>query len=357
MDANDRAPGADPDPSPYDDQLDGQSGREPDAPVGSPSGASRQGGDSGGGGGCMKGLLGCGCVAAIALVVLLLVGGVVAWIQIPGAVGADSWSEVGQVAQMAERASRATGAAAREGEDPTAGEEPEQAARAFGEFFDTLERTSTTRTDMNRVSGVLADFDDSREVREFNEVYERVRAIEDEELSLQTLMNLRHLTRLAFRTNDLGRAYRDNVERQVGPEYRQTLTLARISRLGSPQDVEPWDQSVADALLRDHDENREDYLEARALIDRLMAEEVDPDDLTEEERARLAEAYADHVVLVTAAMNRESLVAWRQMSDDERREIIERLDTPHNWVARVSATILHGEPGEEHLMFLRLMGF
>jgi len=304
----------------------------------------------------MKGLFGCGCLAVVGLVLLLGIGGVAAWIGIPRAVGADSWAEMGQVVQVAERAARASETSRTTG-DPTAGEEPEQAARAFDEFFDTLEQTSMTRADVGRVSGALADWDDSREVREFNEIFERVRAMEDEEPSLQTLMNLRHVTRLAFRVNDLGRSYRNEVEGPLGPEHRQVLTLARVSQLGSGQDVDPWAQSVADGLLRDHDENREQYLEARALIERIRAEEIDPEELSEEERARLAEAYADHAVLVTAALNRESLVAWSQMSDDERRQIIERVNAPHSWVARVSAAILHGEPGEEHHMFLRIMGF
>ncbi|TVR67536.1 MAG: hypothetical protein EA422_00355 [Gemmatimonadales bacterium] len=289
---------------------------------------------------------------------LLAVGGALAWYQIPRSMGAGSWSEVGEVVQVAERAARAGNVARSSGGDPTAGEPPRDAARAFDDFFDELEATTLSRADVSRVGERLSRWDDSREVREFNEVYERVRELENtDEMSLQTLMSLRYITRVAFRANDLGRAYRQEVEDAMGPEYRQVLALARVSRLGSGRNVEPWDQSVADALLRDHDENRERYREARSLLDRIRAEEVDPEELSEQERARLTEAYADHALLVTSALNRRSLVAWAQLGNDERREIMERLDAPHNWVARVSAAILHGDPEEEHMTFIRMLGF
>ena len=330
----------------------GSQGTAPTAGRGA-SGKGRSEGD-----GCAKGLLGCGCFGAAGLVVLLGVGGALAWYQIPRSLGAGSWSEVGEVVQVADRAARAGSAARTAGGDPTAGEPPRDAARAFDDFFDELETTTLTRGDVSQVRESLARWDDSREVREFNEVYERVRELENtDEISLQTLMSLRYITRVAFRANDLGRAYRQEVEGAVGPEYRQVLALARVSRLSSGRNVDPWDQSVADALLRDHDENRERYQEARALLDRIRAEEVDPDELSEEERARLAEAYADHALLVTSALNRRSLVAWSQLSNDERREIMERLDAPHTWVARVSAAILHGDPEEEHMTFIRMLGF
>lgn len=339
---------------------DAPSGGRSSPPQGTAPTAGRGPSDRGGSGGngCAKGLLGCGCFGGAALVVLLVVGGAFAWYQIPRSMGAGSWSEVGEVVQVVERAGRAGRAMQSPGGDPTAGEAPRDAARAFDDFFDELEETTLTRADVSRVRDNLARWDDSREVREFNEVYERVRALEDaEEMSLQTLMSLRYVTRVAFRANDLGRAYRQEVEGAMGPEYRQVLALARVSRLGSGRNVEPWDQSVADALLRDHDENRERYQEARALLDRIRAEEVDPEELSEQERARLAEAYTDHALLVTSALNRRSLVAWSQLSNDERREIMEGLDAPHNWVARVSAAILHGDPEEEHMTFIRMLGF
>jgi len=64
-----------------------------------------------------------------------------------------------------------------------------------------VEETTLTLGDVSQVRESLARWDDSREVRELNDVYERVRALEDaEEMSLQTLLSLRYITHVAFWT-------------------------------------------------------------------------------------------------------------------------------------------------------------
>lgn len=345
-----------PGPGPQQSQQPQQPSHTP------PSGdASSTATDDGGGsgGGCGKGCLGCGCLGTIALVALIAIGGVVAYTQAPDALGADGWDEVVEMVEGADRAMEAVETVERAdgGVEPDVPDDDvENTAQLLESFVVDLEETAMTGRDVDDVRGDLERWADSEVVREFYETHDALENFEDEESVLRQLMNLRHITRFAFNINRLGEDYKESIEDQMGPAYRQLSVITRVSQLGSDSDIEPWEQEVADALIDDHDEHREEYEESRELIRKVATEDFDPDDLSEEEQMRLAEAYSDQMLMMTVAVNRDSLETWQAMSDDERQAVIEELDAPHNWFGRIAASIFHTEEGDEHMIFWRMMG-
>ena len=337
--------GQPPGPGPQDSQ-------QPEQPA--PDGTTGVSGGGSGSSGCTKGCLGCGCLLVVGLVILALVGGWFAW-QTPQAVGADDWGELFEMAEgMQEAAERADRAADGEMASPEP-HEVQDAAKGFDLFFNRLEETELSSRDVNRIRGELEQWKETEEVEEFYELLDSLESLEDEESALQQLMGVRSLVRLLRVSAELGEHYLE-LEQSLGDEFSQLNAIVRVAQMGSGQEFEPWAQSVADALLEDHEEHAEDYREARELLRKVVDEETDPEDLSEEQQRKLAEAYSEHLVLITAALNRDSLQAWAGLSDDEREQLVELVDDKHMWIGRYSAAVFHIDEERGDLFFLRMAG-
>ncbi len=326
-------------------------------------------------GGCFKWVLGCGCLSVILLMLIGLGGGAFLYFQAPKAVGADSW---GETFQFLENTQRLAGGAASAGgavggepadlnrlatsDDPEEREQFNQAVDGFNQFFDTLGETQVSQRDMTSVKSQLESWDDSREARNFDQTLERLKALEEAEDSpMNGIRMLRSGVQLLFRANDLGLAYRDYLDDMSPAErdqYHQVNAIARLSRFSADGDHEPWDQAVADALLNDHDENFEKYNESRRLYREIQENpDFDPEELSEEDQRLLSEAFSNQFLMITSAINRDSLEAWASMPEEDRRQIVETSEKPHSLVARIMAGTVHAREDEQGLIYLRMIGF
>lgn len=337
--------GASPAPRPQQTQQPEQ----PGGPASDGEGAEQESGDTSG---CTSfGCLGCGCLAVVGMMLLTFVGGGVALWSVPGTLGADGWDEVFEMAEGAQDAVAAAGAAGGDSgavDAPRGEAEMAEAASGVDRLFDTLEETTLTERDVRQTAGVLEDWEDSEAARDFYASYRALEEADDDDSALRQLANIRHAVQFVFRLQELGRVYHEEVEPDLGDEYRQLAAIVRISQAGTGGDHEAWDQQVADALLEDHDEYREEYLEARELLRELHERDREVEELSPEEQNRLAAAYGDQLVMITGGINRESLETWRGLSTDERREIVDHLNAEHHLVGRY-ASIMHWSPDrEEH---------
>lgn len=338
---------------------------QPNASVAQPSGKKKSGG-------CFKWVLGCGCLSVILFMLVGVAGaGYVFW-QVPKTVGADSWGETVEFVDGAQRL--AGGAASGVGEEPADLEQlarsdnPEereqfnQAVSGLDQFFDDLDETSVSGRDVSKVQDQMEDWNESKPARDFTAVLENLEKLDKEpDSAINGFKKLRGVVQLAFRANDLGLAYRDFLEDMSASErnnYNQIIAIARLSQFSASGGHEPWEQAVADAILEDHDENREAYEKARSLY-RAAAEDpdFDPEELSEEEQRMLSEAFTNQFVMITSAINRDSLQTWSRLSDEERKEIMESIDNPQNFIARIMAGTVHAREDEQGLLYVRLLGF
>lgn len=329
-----------------------QQSQQPEQPTG---GAVDTSGGEGAGGCSTGGCLGCGCLAAVVLVLLTFVGGGIAVWQLPNAVGLDGWDEMVEVAEGAQRLTETadpTGQADLTALDDT--DQKDDAVANFDRVFTTLEETSLTPDDIRRTRDELEAWQNVDEVQQFHSIYESLQQLEDTDSALSQLAGLRDAARLLFLIEDLGRTYHEHIYEPLGAEYRQLNVIVRVSQAGSASEYESWEQAVADALIEDHEEHREEYEEAREMLRELQREDVDPEDLPEEQQMELAEAYAEHITMISAALNVDSLRAWAELTDDERRELLELLDAEHTWLGRYAAAVFHLDDHDEQMLFWHL---
>lgn len=317
--------------------------------------------DSGGSGcGCTGMVLGCGCLSLVLMMVAGMIGsGVVFW-QAPRAVGADDWGEVVALVDSATDAAGGAGLAMGDGgfagEDLGAlqGSADDEAGASTGidQFFEVL-AVPTSRSDMRRYQSEMAQWEQSQAVRDFQDVLNQAEELQEREESMMNIFPaFRLFSQFAFRSNDLGEAYANHGDGDFHHLHSRVLAIARSSMLAAENaGHEPWEQAVADALLEDHDENREQFEETRAMIEQATSDEAfDADALSDEEQMELMTAMTNQFLLITSAINRESLETWAALSDGEREEILEQTVEPHNYIARTLAPV-HAEPGDDVYFF------
>ena len=319
--------------------------------------------------GCTGMVLGCGCLTVMLMMAVGVIGSFVVLWQAPRAVGADDWGEVVSLAESAKQAADGAGqsiggagglAGGLGGEDLSSldsfsAEEPGETG--VDQFFNVLD-TPTSSRDMRRFQSNMDDWEDSDAVKEFQDVLERAQELEDQEESLMVgFQTLRLLTQFAFRSNDLGEAYANHGDDDFYHLHSRVLAVARASQIAAANEHDPWTQEVADALIEDHDENREEYEQTRQLVQQAtMSEGFDPDSLSEEEQMELMEAMGNQFLFITSAINRDSLETWAGLSDEERKGIIEQSNEPHNFIAR-ALSLAHVDHEDDELYVFPFLGF
>lgn len=328
-------------------------------------------------GGCFKWIMGCGCLSIIVLIGVVLIGGGLVFWQAPKAVGADSWGETMEffegTQKLAENASSVGGGGGgadqpadlnemARSSDPEERQEFNDAVGGFNKFFDSLDDTEISTGDVAQAKSEMSTWNDSRTAQDFNEIMEEIEELQNQgDSPIAGLRLLRSGVAMAFRANDLGLEYKEMLDAMSPAEreqFQQIMTLARLSQFSASNDHEPWSQEVADALVKDHDENREKYEQSRQLYRQAMEDpDFNPEDLTEEEQRLLTEAFGDQVLMITSAINKSSLQTWADLSDEERREFIETIDEPHNIVARMMAGTVHADEDEAGMFYIRMLGF
>jgi hypothetical protein len=319
-------------------------------------------------GGCSgKGCCGCGCAAIVALI-LLFFGGVVFTIwQAPRAIGADDWDEAAEVFSGLHKL--ASGASQGFSRDPQSmalpgsgeGEDPQEVSQGFNEFFGSMEETELSNRDIENFQAHLAEWEESDGVAEFTRNFERLKNLEDDDSFFAGARAATSLYRLFFRAAELGEEYNAHygqLDAAQRHQHQQLMAIVRASQVTASSRQDPWEQAVADELLRMHDEHRDDHVESRHTVRGALEDpDFDPQALTQEELQQLVEAFATQFSTLGAAINRDSLETWASLSEEERKEVFESVDAPHNLVARYIGGIMMAEEGEPHEFYLRLAGF
>ncbi len=319
-------------------------------------------------GGCSgKGCCGCGCAAVVALV-LLLVGGVVFTIwQAPRAIGANDWDEAAEVFSGLNKL--ASGVSHGLSHDPEQmalpgsgeGEDPEEISKGFSEFFGSMEETELSTRDIENMHDHIREWEQNETVADFKEMFDRLEDLEHDDSLLSGLRAGSSLYRLFFRAADLGEEYNAHfyqTDEQTRRQHQQLTALVRASQITAPSGHDPWDQEVAELLLQSHDEFRDEYVESRQIFREALEDpDFDPAELTPEEQQQLIEAFATQFTALSAGLNRDSLDAWASMSEEDRKELIQDMDSPHNLVGRYIGGILMAEDEDPHQFYLRLAGF
>ena len=331
--------------------------------------------------GCTGMVLGCGCVSVLVLMIAGIVGTVMVFWQAPRAVGAEDWGEVVSMVESATRladnpaitrggggdqggfgfgdqgfsleslkAMEQGGAPGAQGQSGQ-GRASQQGA-GLDKFYDVLEKPTSSR-EIRRFQSEMDQWENSKAVRDFQATLERAKELEDAEPGIMVgFQTMRVFTQFAFRANDLGEAYVNHGGGDFMDLHTRVQVLVRVSQMAAGQSGhDPWEQAVADALIEDHDANREEFERTRALVDRAT---TDPnfrvEDLSEEEQQHLTEAFASQFLMITSAINRDSLQTWASLSDDERKAMIEQANQPHNFIGR-ALSIAHVDNPEELNVF------
>ena len=343
--------------------------------------------------GCVGMLLGCGCVTVLVMMLAGVLGTVVVFWQAPRAVGADDWGEVVSLVETATKAASGAGEgisgggpggmgglggfggmgemgdaeglsglggllgedqSALAGGSPGAGG---QQGEVIDQFFGVLD-TPTTNRDLQRFQSNMEQWENSKEVRDFQKIIEQAQELQEQDESIMTgFRTLRLFTQFAFRANDLGEAYANQGDSDFYHLHSRVLAVARLAQMASGNEHDPWEQAVADGLLEDHDENREEFEKSQALLREIMEDgDFDPESLSEEEQMQLMETMGNQFIFIASAINRESLEAWASLSEDERQGIIEQANEPHNFIAR-ALSMAHVDHDSDELYVFPFFGF
>ena len=328
----------------------------------------------------MKGCLGCGCFTILAMGLLAVLFGGYLWWQGPELVegvtesvavlGGGSGSSGGGGMNLSSLAGGGGGEEPSlerlmkaDGDDSSPGAVSSSAQRdrlsKSDDFFDSLD-TPMTRRDINNVNASLKEWDDSRTIKRFNSLLEQGEELKDDESLMANARKIRLAIGLAFRVRDISQEFPKHVEKSGGDaflqDYTQILAIHRASQIGATGDHEPWEQAVADALLKDHDENREDFEKNRALLRQAAQDEsLDISQLSEEEQGELMEAFAKQFSYLTSAISRDSLENWAALSDEERKEFADHFSSPQGYLSRTIG-MLGMENASEELILMNFMG-
>lgn len=327
-----------------------QQSQQPEQPS-SPAEETQEDDSDSSSGGCFKWVFGCGCLGIVGISLLSCIGFGVAMWTLPDTVGAEDWGEITELAETAQRLADQTGPAAQPGGDGIesmvrSGAEGQDDGEVIDQFFARLDEPVSTR-DLRGHRSQLDDWEQADSVRRFNALINRFEELEERDESLFVgIEAVRVMFDMAATTNEMGQQFAG-----LGDDFHrvhaQSIAIARFSQFASG-DHEPWEQDVADAMLEDHDEHREEFEEMRELLQRAAADDLDPDDLSAEEQQRLQQAQANQFLFMTAAINRDSLEAWAALSAEERKRIIEHANAPHNIISRVMGAAYV----EEHDMYM-----
>ncbi len=320
---------------------------EPEAPGAASGGGERS---QSGSGGCLKWVVGCGCLTVI---LLMIVGGIaagVAFVKAPDAVGADGWSEIGELVETATRVaddSRRTDGDGGGLTQMAAGDADGEETGDIDDFFALLE-IPVTAADVSEFQSRIGEWEQRDTVVEFKELVQRAEELEEQQQDsiFAGLRVLRVFTEFAFAANDLGRDFAEFGDADFHRTNARMVAVVRISHFGAADtDYDAYHQQVADALVDDHDEHREDYERTRALIEQSGEDgDFDPDDLTEEQQQELMQAFADQFLFINSAIDRQTLENWAALEDDERQEVVDYIDAPHNHIARFMAAAHVDDP-------------
>ncbi len=338
--------------------------QSPNTPPGGPSGAPETSSSEKSGCGCVGWFLGCGCLSVMVVMLLGTIGAVIMLWQAPRAVGADGWGEVAELVETAVQAADGAGeglGGLLDGDgdfsdlSSLGGEgglqEQEAAANHMDTFIELLDEPITAR-DVDHYEAEMAEWENSEAVREFQEILESARQLQDADESLMNGLRLmRTGTEFAFTAKDLGEAYANHSDESFRRSHAQFSILAWVSQTTAGNRQEPWEQAVADALLDEHDENREEFENKRALTKEMMSDEsFDLQQLSPEEQQELMEAVGGQFRDISSAINRDTLVTWASLTERERQQIIEQSQQPHNLIAH-ALSVAHLEDGEAANLF------
>lgn len=319
-----------------------------------------------GGCGCVGMVLGCGCLSVLLLSLVGVIGSGIMFWQAPRAVGVDGW---GEVAELVETATQAA-SGANQGFGSSGGlmdgdlsalqgsgaeGEGEEAAAGINMLYNLLDEPTSQR-DMDQFRSSMEEWENSEAVRDFQKVVDDALALQDADESLMNAVQMmRTGSQFAFRAKDLGEAYAAHGGDDFAQLHTRFTAIARISQVATEGNQNAWDQAVADALLAEHDENREEYENTRAYIQETLGDEsFDPNELTQEEQQELMEALNKQFSSIASAINRDSLEIWADLSERERQDIIEQTEQPHNLIALALSMAL--SDGGDAAQFLPLLG-
>lgn len=324
--------------------------------------------------GCFTGCLGCGCLSVIAMAVMALGFGIYVYTQGPAL--QESLTESMEVfastgGSMDFSQSRSGGSQApslqdaiRQGrsDDGATGEVARRnqvSGLSHGDqFFDHLDRPMTVR-EIRQVDSAMKEWGSTRTVTRFKDNMANLEGLQDSDRVLDNIRALRNVVSVGFRMRDIAEEFPRFVERQGGDvflqNYAQTTAIMRASQLGAGRH-EAWEQVVADGLIADHDENQEAFQQARSKLQQAASQEaLDLQALSPQEQAELQEAFANQFLLMTAAINRQSLQAWASLSDEERQAFFEEMNQPHHYVTRIVGFLQMEDA--HNLIYLQMLGF
>lgn len=327
--------------------------------------------------GCMKGCLGCGCITVIGLLLLLLAGGGYVYSQGPAlkegltesftafaeTSGSMDFSAGGAAPGQAPSlhnlpAQTGAGGAADATGQPSRSASQNRQLQNADRFFEIIDRPLTER-DIKNVQSGLESWGQTRTITRFNKLLEDGERLKDSDSVMDNVRALRVIVGIGFRIRDISEEFPAHVERHGGDEflhdYTQLLAIHRVSQVAAARQQEPWDQAVADALLKDHDENREAFDQTRAMLQEAANNEaLDISELPHEEQTALYEAFSNQFLLMTSAINRRSLQSWAALSDEERKALSEEFNKPHNYLSRTFG-MLRSDDAQE-LIYLHFLG-
>ena len=324
----------------------------------------------------MKGCLGCGCVTLIALFLVFIGGGIYVYSQGPalkegltesftvfaensGSMDFGSGGSPGAMPSLDQLPAGSNSPASGElsGQENRSQNRSHQLQNA-NRFFEILDRPLTNREIKNVESG-LQSWSNTRTVNRFNKLLEDGERLKDSDSVMDNVRGLRVIVGLGFRIRDISQEFPEHVQRHGGDQfledYTQLLAIHRVSQIAATREHEPWSQAVADSLIKDHDENREAFDQARALLHQAAGpESSDLAELPQEEQAALYEAFSNQFLMMTSAINRRSLQSWAALSDNQRKALAEEFNQPHNYISRTFG-MLQSERSQE-LIYLHFLG-
>ncbi|RAL23983.1 hypothetical protein DL240_07485 [Lujinxingia litoralis] len=222
--------------------------------------------------------------------------------------------------------------------------------RTLEELFDALD-TPISTSQARAYIAAMDDWANSNEVRQITEQLDTNQKLEEDgDGVLAGLKKMRAVKGTLDRSQALGVAFNKHIDAHGGRAFEERLLqfrlIHRVTSLGNKRNAgkEPWSESVADALLKDHDEQRPEFLKFRQIIvDAHKDAGFDPSKLSEEERKAYSDALANQFLLITGAINRDTLETWKALSTEERKEIHDQLNAPHHLISSSMAVVTGGE--------------
>lgn len=305
-----------------------------------------------------KALAGCGCVAVVGFVLISVGVSYFAFSTVTTAAAiaegrpkGESFGEsIGYLLQGSEN--KNSGSAGEQSGDATRAHDASTSSRdrTLEELFDALDQPIST-SQARAYIAAMNDWAASSEVRQITEQLDTNQKIaEDGDGLLAGLKRMRAVKGTLDRGHAVGMAFNKHIEEHGGRAFEERLLqfrlIHRVTSVGNKHNAnkEPWSDAVADALLNDHDEQRPNYLKFRQIVvDAHKDTGFDPSELSEEERNTYADALANQFLLITGAINRDTLETWKALSVEERKQIHDQFNAPHQLFSSAMALATGGE--------------